>query len=74
MTTAQLEKKILQYTKELPKETLQEVIDFILFLKKKRTSQLTNDDINVELSNLNYSQTEHLESEFKDYKTLYPRE
>ena len=37
MNTAQLEKEVLQYIKDLPKEALQEVIDFIRFLRQKNS-------------------------------------
>jgi len=73
MTTAQLEKELLRYTKGLPKETLEEVIDFIQFLRLKRINK-SSDNVKTELSLLNYSETTHLEEEFKDYKDLYPCE
>lgn len=74
MTTAQLEKKLLNYTKGLPKETLQEVIDFIQFLKHKQKKKSADDDLTAELALLNDGQTAHLEKEFEDYKRLYPSE
>jgi|AntRauTorcE11897_2_1112592.scaffolds.fasta_scaffold03962_4 methionyl-tRNA formyltransferase len=74
MTTAQLEKKLLKYTEGLSKETLQEIIDFIQFLKQKEIQESADDNITAELSMLSFSQTAHLENEFKDYKDLYPRE
>lgn len=73
MTSIQLEKKLLAYTKGLPKETLQEIIDFIQFVRQKRTKKPI-DNITAELSLLDYSQKVHLEEEFKDYKQLYPSE
>ena len=70
MTTAQLEKAVLEYTKGLPKETLKEILDFIRFIRLKKSP----DNLSSELSHLNSSQTRHLEEEFKDYKQLYPSE
>jgi len=73
MTTSQLEKELLRYIKGLPKETLQEIIDFIQFVRLKKVKK-SSDNITAELSLLNSSQTAHLEEEFKDYKQLYPSE
>lgn len=73
MTTAQIEKTILSYTKGLPVEILQEILDFIQFVREKRISA-KSDNLNSDLSLLNESQVKHLEAEFKNYKQLYPRE
>lgn len=73
MNTAQLEKELLQNTKDLPKEALQEVIDFVRFLRHKIARQ-SSDYINLETSSLNSSQIIHLEEEFENYQKLYPRE
>jgi serine/threonine protein phosphatase PrpC len=73
MTTDQLEEELLKNTKGLPKEALEEIIDFIQFVRKKKLKD-ANDNISTELTSLSASQTEHLEQEFKDYKKLYPRE
>ena len=73
MNTAQLEKELLQYTKDLPKEALQEVIDFVRFLRHKISRQSSN-YINDETSLLNTSQIVHLEEEFENYQKQYPRE
>lgn len=73
MNTAQLEKELLRYTKGLSKEALQEVIDFVQFLKLKKNKS-ASDNLTEELSLLNDSQTSHLEEEFADYKKLYPSE
>lgn len=73
MNSIQLEKKLLAYTKGLPKETLQEIIDFIQFLRQKKAKEPMN-NITIELSSLDHSQRNHLEEEFKDYKQLYPSE
>lgn len=73
MNTTQLEKEVLKYTKGLPEDALQEIIDFIQFIRQKKMKSPT-DDITAELSGLDYAQTAHLEGEFKDYKQLYPNE
>lgn len=73
MTTVQLEKTLIEYTKGLPKEALLEILDFIQFVKHKRFKK-TVDNLTADLSFLSSSQTDHLEEEFKDYKQLYPSE
>ena len=73
MASIQLEKKLLAYTKGLPKEAIQEIIDFIQFVHQKNT-KTPIDNITAELSSLDLSQKVHLEEEFKDYKQLYPSE
>ena len=74
----QAEKLILKETKGMPSYALDEILDFIQFikekkLKKKRKDTLQN-NIHLELSMLNQKELFHLEEEFKDYKELYPRE
>jgi len=72
-----IEKLILKETKGLPPFALNEVLDFILFIKEKK---LKKDDetfkssLESELSLLDHKEMVHLEEEFKDYKELFPRE
>ena len=73
MTTSQLEKQLIDQTKGLPRETLEEIIDFIQFVRLKNERRSSN-DLKSELSLLDSSQTKHLEEEIKDYKKLYPIE
>ena len=70
MTTGQLEKAVLEYTKGLPKEALKEILDFIQFIRQKKSS----DNLTSELTRLNSLQIQHLEEEFQDYRQLYPSE
>jgi len=70
MTTRQFEKAALEYTKDLPEEALKEILDFIQFIRQKNSP----DNLTSDLTQLNFSQTQHLEDEFKDYKQLYPSE
>ena len=72
MTGAQLEKTLLEYTKGLPKEAMQEILDFVQFIRQKHMKK--KDSIKAELTRLGQSQTAHLEEEFKDYRKLYPVE
>ena len=73
MASTELEKELLHYTKGLPKEALQEIIDFIQFIRFKKIKNPAN-NLAAELSLLSTSQITHLEEEFKDYKQLHPRE
>lgn len=73
MSTAQLQKAIIEKSKGLSDEALEEVLDFITFLKTKGV-QSENDSINSALSNLDKSELSHVEEEFYDYKKLYPSE
>jgi len=72
-----IEKLILKETKGLPPFALNEVLDFILFIKEKKLEK--NDDtfksnLEYELSLLDHKEMVHLEEEIKDYKELYPHE
>jgi hypothetical protein len=73
MSKAQLEEELIRYAKGLPEDALQEILDFIQFLRQKRINKPA-DNLTAELSSLSASQTAHLEEEFEDYKKLYPRE
>ena len=73
MTTIQFEKTIIENPKDLPKDALQEILDFIKFIRLKIQKEQI-DNLNTELSHLNKSQINHLEEELKDYKQLYPIE
>jgi len=70
MTTRQLEKAVLEYTKGLPEDALKEILDFIQFIRQKKSP----DNLTSDLTQLNFSETQHLEDEFKGYKQLYPSE
>jgi hypothetical protein len=73
-----IEKLILKETKGLPPYALNEVLDFIQFIKEKKLKQNGDDifksNLEIELSLLEKKELTHLEEEFKDYKELYPRE
>jgi len=71
MSATQIEKLIVQNSKGLPAEILQEILDFIEFLKFKKSGIIT-DSVQSGLSEFNSSEIKYLEEEFNDYKTLYP--
>jgi hypothetical protein len=65
--------------KDLPKESIQEVLAFIVFVRTKnlRPELLTSpeyDLLNYELTVLDAQEAAHLELEFADYQSLYPHE
>ena len=72
------EKVILEETKGLPFYKLNEILDFIRFVKmksqKKTKKAPFNDNLNYELNLMNKSELSHLEDEFIDYKEIYPHE
>jgi len=73
MNAAQIEKLIIQNSKGLPADILQEILDFIQFLKFKK-SGIATDSMQNALSDFNIAEATHLEEEFIDYKAIYPRE
>ena len=66
--------------KDLPKESIIEILDFIIFIRTKTfhpevlEQSVEQISLHHELSNLDNAQTSHLESEFADYQSLYPYE
>jgi hypothetical protein len=68
---------IIKETEELPVYILNEVLDFIQFLKNRRGIKKDNiviDTLQMELRVLNQNETAHLEEEFRNYEELYPYE
>lgn len=78
MSKAELEKLIMEETKELSTDILMEVLDFIQFIKAKRYKRSKRKSFEKklakELTDLNNISLAHLEEEFANYKELYPRE
>ena len=73
MNASQIENQIIQNAKGLPADLLQEILDFIQFLKFKKAGVII-DSVQSNLSELDSSETAHLEEEFNDYKKVYPHE
>ena len=74
-----IQQTIIKETQRLPFEGLQEVLDFIQFLKMKNFEKIKpNPSLDgkweKELQILNESSLTHLEQEFVNYKELYPYE
>jgi hypothetical protein len=74
----QIEQQIVEETKGLPTDALNEILDFILFIKRKKLKKISKkiikDNLNLELSMMNQKELLHLEEEFKNYKKIYPRD
>jgi hypothetical protein len=71
-----LEKQILNETKGLPESAMDEVLHFIRFIKLKWQQKKTfnfSDNLTAGLSEMEKEEWQHLESEMKDYKKLFPR-
>jgi hypothetical protein len=74
------EQLIISGIKNLPPEMLQEIADFVYFLRRRaadpKSFEAEQFQIMVEqdLSQLDESELKHLEAEFADYEKLYPHE
>lgn len=79
MEATNYEKIIVSGIKGLPKRTLQEIADFVYFLRRRdidpkgfeeeQFRALVEDD----LGSLDESELRHLEEEFADYESVHPR-
>jgi len=72
MNVTLVETQILQNIKNLPADALLEILDFVKFIRIRKLKK-SSDNLTTELSNLDKSEAEHLEEEFKNYKELYPK-
>ena len=69
--TVDLQQVIIQGIKDLPQQYLDEVADFVIFMRQKSTKSY---NFKAELSLLNDHEINHLEEEFKDFDKLFPKE
>ena len=78
MSKTLLEKMIVDETKNLSVDILNEILDFVQFLKAKRLGSQRNNSLKIrvkdELSGLNAVSLVHLEEEFANYREQYPYE
>lgn len=77
--TRTIQELIWANIQDLPKESIQEVLTFIVFVRAKslHPEMLTSperDLLRYELSTLDARENQHLELEFADYQALYPHE
>ena len=75
-TSVELEQLIKEGIKDLPETYLSEVADFVVFIRRKA---FVRDDYNLEgirreLSLLDAHERRHLEDEFQDFDTKFPKE
>jgi mRNA-degrading endonuclease RelE of RelBE toxin-antitoxin system len=78
MTKIEIEQTIAKETQELSMNALQEVLDFIHFMKMKEVQdapeahRASEQRIHDDLRALDTDSLVHLEEEFANYKLLYP--
>ena len=79
METTSYEKIIVSGIKGLPTETLREIADFVYFVRRRAVDPKSFEDeqfralVEGDLGNLDESEGQHLEEEFADYESVYPR-
>lgn len=71
-----LEQLITEGIKGLPQQYLNEVADFVVFVRRRAMEQKPYDveSIRQELSLLDAHEHQHLEDEFKDFDQQFPKE
>lgn len=72
MSKTELQNEIVKTTEELPEALVKEILDFAEFLLNKQ-SQISSESLEPDLTAMSRSEVAHLESEFENYKTLYPK-
>ena len=70
-TTRQL---LAHYTADLPADLLQEVLDYVQFLRHKRLGLAVPDAPNAALAQGRQHEWQHLEEEFADFDQRFPVE
>ncbi|MGH9834245.1 MAG: hypothetical protein ACREBD_23905 [Blastocatellia bacterium] len=77
MTIQVYERLILEAIKGLPPSGLDEIVDFIFFVRKREARLLSSDDefreafLRAELKQLSRDEESHLEQEFAGYERLH---
>ena len=80
MSEQNYEQLILHGIQGLPQETLDEIIDFIYFVRQRTLQpQVFAEErqlalLGKDLKGLRHTEERHLEEEFADYDRRYPRE
>ncbi len=75
----QVEKLISDEIRGLSVYSLDEILNFIRFIRQKEFKKIkkdvfNSDNLNSELILMDRKQLSHLEEEFQNYQELYPRE
>jgi hypothetical protein len=71
MDKTELKKELDQMLDQMPVLLVREILDFAEFLLSK--SYTESKEMSQETSSLSQNETMHLEEEFKNYPTLYPK-
>lgn len=78
MGKLELKQKIIEETESFPIEVLTEVLDFVQFLKVKKSKHFSVDTFGKKLTDELYDLSQlsltHLEEEFHNYQETYPYE
>ena len=80
MTTQEYQEIITESIKGLPEDTLAEIAHFVFFMRTKMLEPKAFEDelwakmIELELKQLSRDEEAHLEQEFADYDSRFPRE
>jgi hypothetical protein len=80
MSTQTYQKVILEGIRDLRTEALAEILDFVLFLRKRTFAregfeqEMRSVLLNTELSELSRAEQTHLEMEIEGYEQQFPRE
>jgi hypothetical protein len=80
MSTQTYQKVILEGIRGLPAEALAEILDFVLFLRKRTfdregfEQEMQSVLLNAELSELSRAEEAHLETEIEGYEQQFPRD
>ena len=79
METTSYEKIIVSGIKGLPTDTLREIADFVYFVRRRAVDPKSFEDeqfralVQEDLSSFDELEAKHLEEEFADYESVYPR-
>lgn len=65
---------LARYTADLPNDLLQEVLDYVHFLRLKRLPHASADVLRTELQLSQQHEWQHLEDEFADFDLRFPRQ
>jgi len=69
---------IWQNMSDLPNDSLNEILNFVIYVRKKvyqpELFQLDNEGLHKLLIDKSRHEEKHVESEFENYKTFYPHE
>lgn len=74
MKRQEVHNQIIKRLSSLSQESLQEVYLFLHFLQMREKMKPGMDDISFDLTILDETERNHLESEFESYKEQYPLE